>query len=77
MFERVKQKKFSNTAKYRQFGVSERGELFPGKPLTPGPGEYLVPSLFGHYISKTAELSATEQNTLDMLNTSRSNDWRS
>lgn len=57
--------------------MSERSELFPGKPLTPGPGEYLVPSQFGHYISKTAELSAYEQNTLDMLNTSRSNDWRS
>jgi len=34
-----------------QFGVSER-KVFKSSSTTPGPGAYLAPSAFGHYVAK-------------------------
>jgi len=37
----------------RRFGTSERGNIVI-KTYTPGPGNYKLPSEFGHYCSKNA-----------------------
>ena len=39
----------------RKFGNSIRQPLAP-KSSTPGPGNYRLPSQFGHYVAKTAAM---------------------
>lgn len=47
----------------RRFGTSERGNIVI-KSYTPGPGNYKLPSEFGHYCSKNAiKKPATEENS--------------
>lgn len=40
-----------NNSLTRKFGISLRTEL-ADKKVTPGPGNYKLPSDFGHYVSK-------------------------
>lgn len=66
LYESVKQlsRRHSLLADTKQFGTTERPKIFPQQAgvYSPGPGQYISPSQFGHYIAKQ---SLTEDQQLD------------